>query len=132
MKQTTEKAFESYVEQMLLAKGWKQGNVSGWDKERALFPQAITDFIAAGVCQRSCPIFSRDFLCLGAIRGGSLCMQPRALSKSGRFQHTWGARIESATDSPAQTPWTTGRGHPGVPGRIPGRGLTSYPGIPLA
>ncbi|GAB6095612.1 DEAD/DEAH box helicase family protein [Desulfatiferula olefinivorans] len=47
MKQTTEKAFESYVEQMLLAKGWQQGNVSGWDRERALFPQAITDFIAA-------------------------------------------------------------------------------------
>lgn len=44
--QTSEKAFESYVEQMLLAKGWQQGNVSGWDRERALFPQAITDFIA--------------------------------------------------------------------------------------
>lgn len=47
MKQTTETAFESYVEQMLLAKGWKQGTVSGWDQERALFPQEITDFIAA-------------------------------------------------------------------------------------
>jgi type I restriction enzyme R subunit len=47
MKQTTEKAFESYVAQMLLAKGWQLGNVSGWDQERALFPQAITDFIAA-------------------------------------------------------------------------------------
>ncbi|TNE82541.1 MAG: type I restriction endonuclease subunit R, partial [Gammaproteobacteria bacterium] len=47
MSQTTEKAFESYVEQMLLAKGWQQGDLSGWDKERALFPQAITDFIAA-------------------------------------------------------------------------------------
>lgn len=47
MKQTTEKAFESYVEQMLLAKSWQTGNVSGWDRERALFPQAIADFIAA-------------------------------------------------------------------------------------
>ncbi|MDA0787873.1 MAG: hypothetical protein O2780_00275 [Proteobacteria bacterium] len=47
MPQTTEKAFESYVEQMLLAKGWQPGNVSGWDRERALFPQAITDFITA-------------------------------------------------------------------------------------
>jgi type I restriction enzyme R subunit len=47
MKQTTEKAFEAYVEQMLLAKGWQPGNVSGWDRKRALFPQAITDFIAA-------------------------------------------------------------------------------------
>ncbi|AKH19893.1 type I restriction endonuclease subunit R [Sedimenticola thiotaurini] len=46
MKQTTEKAFESYVVQMLLAKGWQAGNVNGWDQERALFPQVITDFIA--------------------------------------------------------------------------------------
>lgn len=51
MKQTTEKAFEAYVEQMLLAKGWQPGNVSGWDRERALFPQAITDFIAATQAQ---------------------------------------------------------------------------------
>ncbi|HHE07851.1 MAG TPA: type I restriction endonuclease subunit R [Chlorobaculum parvum] len=47
MKQTTETAFESYVEQMLLAKGWTPGKVSGWDQERALFSQEITDFIAA-------------------------------------------------------------------------------------
>ncbi len=47
MAQTTEKAFESYVEEMLLAKGWQQGTVSGWDQELALFPQEITDFIAA-------------------------------------------------------------------------------------
>ena len=47
MSQTTEKAFESYVERMLLAKGWQQASVDGWDRERALFPQAITDFIAA-------------------------------------------------------------------------------------
>lgn len=46
MQQTTEKAFESYVEQMLWAKGWQQGSASEWDKDRALFPQAITDFIA--------------------------------------------------------------------------------------
>ncbi len=48
MAQTSEKAFESYVEQMLLARGWQQGSVSGWDKEQALFPKQITDFIAAG------------------------------------------------------------------------------------
>lgn len=47
MKQTTEKAFESYVEQMLLAKGWQAGSVKDWDKEKALFPIQITDFIAA-------------------------------------------------------------------------------------
>ena len=47
MKQTTENAFESYVEQLLLAKGWQQGQVKDWDQERALFPQQITDFITA-------------------------------------------------------------------------------------
>ena len=47
MKQTTEKAFESYVEQMLLAKGWQAGSAKDWDKEKALFPIQITDFIAA-------------------------------------------------------------------------------------
>lgn len=45
--QTSEKAFETYVEQMLLAKGWQQGSVSEWDQERALFPSQIVAFIAA-------------------------------------------------------------------------------------
>ncbi len=44
--QTNEKAFEAYVEQMLLSKGWQQGSVAEWDKERALFPAQITSFIA--------------------------------------------------------------------------------------
>lgn len=44
--QTNEKSFESYVEQMLLAKGWQQGRVSDWDQERALFSKVVTDFIA--------------------------------------------------------------------------------------
>lgn len=47
MSQTSEKAFETYVEQMLLAKGWQQGSVSEWDKEKALFPKQIFAFIAA-------------------------------------------------------------------------------------
>lgn len=47
MAQTTEKAFESYVEQMLLAKGWQPGSVKDWDKELALFPSQIFEFIAA-------------------------------------------------------------------------------------
>ncbi|AEG02573.1 type I restriction endonuclease subunit R [Methylomonas methanica] len=47
MAQTTEKAFESYVEQMLLAKGWQASSVKEWDKELALFPTQILDFIAA-------------------------------------------------------------------------------------
>ncbi len=47
MLQTNEKAFESYVEQMLLAKGWQAGSVKEWDKALALFPAQILDFIAA-------------------------------------------------------------------------------------
>jgi len=47
MKQTTENAFESYVEQMLLAKGWQPVSINEWDKERALFPRIIIEFIAA-------------------------------------------------------------------------------------
>ena len=47
MKRTTEKAFESYVEAMLLAKGWQQGSTSGWNQDNALFPKLITDFISA-------------------------------------------------------------------------------------
>ena len=46
MKQTTEKAFESYVEAMLLAKGWQQGSTSDWDQDNALFPESIIDFIS--------------------------------------------------------------------------------------
>ncbi len=47
MAQTNEQAFESYVEQMLLAKGWQKGSVTEWDQERAFFPAGITAFIAA-------------------------------------------------------------------------------------
>ncbi|MEI6890675.1 MAG: type I restriction endonuclease [Pontiella sp.] len=45
-KQTTEAAFESYVEQILQSKGWTQGSVSEWDKDQALFPKQIISFIA--------------------------------------------------------------------------------------
>jgi len=45
MTQTTEKAFESYVEEMLLVRGWKAGTNSEWDKERALFPKQIVEFL---------------------------------------------------------------------------------------
>lgn len=47
MKQTTEKAFESSVEETLLAKGWRQGSTGGWNQENALFPKLTTDFISA-------------------------------------------------------------------------------------
>ena len=46
MAQTTEKAFETYVMQMLAAKGWQLGSASAWDKELALFPDQVTAFIA--------------------------------------------------------------------------------------
>jgi type I restriction enzyme R subunit len=46
MAQTNESAFETYVGEMLLARGWEQGSVSEWDKERALFPSLVTAFVA--------------------------------------------------------------------------------------
>ena len=46
MSQATEKAFESYVEEMLLTQsGWKQGDLGEWDKDRALFPGQVFAFI---------------------------------------------------------------------------------------
>jgi type I restriction enzyme, R subunit len=48
MKQTTEHAFESYVEELLLGgSGWVQGSVANWNKETALFPNQIIDFLQA-------------------------------------------------------------------------------------
>jgi len=45
--QTTETAFESYVEEiMLTSSGWKSGSNAEWDKERALFPAQVFAFIA--------------------------------------------------------------------------------------
>ncbi len=46
MPQTTEKAFESYVQEILLKQGrWTVGNISEWDKERALFPARVAAFL---------------------------------------------------------------------------------------
>ena len=46
MSQTTERAFETYVEEILLTRGdWKPGSVAEWDKERALFPAQVFAFI---------------------------------------------------------------------------------------
>ena len=46
MSQTTERAFETYVEEILLTRGgWKSGSVAEWDKERALFPAQVFVFI---------------------------------------------------------------------------------------
>ena len=47
--QTTERAFETYVEEMLLTKGgWQVGTLAEWDKERALFPARIFAFLKEG------------------------------------------------------------------------------------
>ena len=46
--QTTEHAFETYVEEILLTRGgWKSGSNAEWDKERALFPAQVFAFIEA-------------------------------------------------------------------------------------
>lgn len=46
MSQTNEKAFETYVEEILLTKGaWKSGSNAEWDKDRALFPAQVFAFI---------------------------------------------------------------------------------------
>ena len=42
---TSEQAFESVVESMLLEAGWVAGDRSGWDVERALFPAAAVGFM---------------------------------------------------------------------------------------
>ena len=43
--QTTEQAFESTVESMLLGAGWHAGDLGEWDVERALFPARAVAFI---------------------------------------------------------------------------------------
>ena len=46
MSQTTERAFENYVEEILLTRsGWKAGSLAEWDKERALFPAQVFAFL---------------------------------------------------------------------------------------
>ena len=47
MSQTTEKAFETYLEQMLTEGGWQPGTHAEWDKARALFPARVFAFIEA-------------------------------------------------------------------------------------
>ena len=46
MSQTTERVFETYVEEILLTKGgWHSGTNAEWDQERALFPVLIFAFL---------------------------------------------------------------------------------------
>ncbi len=45
--QTNERAFETYVEEILLTRGgWRSVSNAEWDKERALFPAQVCAFIA--------------------------------------------------------------------------------------
>jgi type I restriction enzyme R subunit len=44
--QTTERVFETYVEEILHEKaGWQQGDKTEWDKKHALFPGRVFDFL---------------------------------------------------------------------------------------
>lgn len=44
--QTNERAFETYVEEILLTRGgWQSGTNAEWDKDRALFPAQVFAFI---------------------------------------------------------------------------------------
>ena len=43
--QTNEQAFEATVESMLLAGGWRAGDLAEWDTERALFPARAVVFL---------------------------------------------------------------------------------------
>jgi len=45
MAQINEFAFESYVEEIILSKGYNEGSKKEWDKEKALFPTYIINFL---------------------------------------------------------------------------------------
>lgn len=45
MTQTTERAFETYAQETLLAQKWCAGSLLEWDKEQALFPAQLFAFI---------------------------------------------------------------------------------------
>jgi len=47
MTQTSEKAFETHIEQILTEGGWLPGTIAEWDKARALFPARVFAFIEA-------------------------------------------------------------------------------------
>src|SRR5687768_2686390 len=45
MAQTTERAFETYVQEMLERSGWRAGDKTEWDRERALFQSHVLAFL---------------------------------------------------------------------------------------
>jgi len=72
MTQTTEKAFETYVEEILLTRGaWKSGTNAEWDKDRALFPAQVFAFL-----QETQPKLWAEMRALHAA-GWNRCSSPR-------------------------------------------------------
>jgi type I restriction enzyme R subunit len=48
MKATTEKAFESYIEEVLLKRHqWAHTSLQNWDKDKAFFPETVIGFLQA-------------------------------------------------------------------------------------
>ena len=45
MSQTSEKAFENYIQEAMAAGGWSVGDKTLWDKEAAIFPEYVLGFI---------------------------------------------------------------------------------------
>ncbi len=45
MKSTSEKSFESYIQQTMSARGWQAGSAERWDKRIGIFPPYAIDFI---------------------------------------------------------------------------------------
>lgn len=45
MKATTEKAFETYIQETMLSRGWMEGSSQSWNKQKALFPDYTIAFI---------------------------------------------------------------------------------------
>lgn len=45
MKATTEKAFETFIQETMSSRGWISGSNKEWDKAKALFPDQVISFI---------------------------------------------------------------------------------------
>ena len=45
MKATTEKAFETYIQEVMAERGWQTGSNQYWDKQKAIFPEYVLAFI---------------------------------------------------------------------------------------
>ncbi|MDD2999963.1 MAG: type I restriction endonuclease, partial [Candidatus Riflebacteria bacterium] len=45
MKATTEKAFETYIQETMATRGWITSSNQGWDKNKGLFPEQVVAFI---------------------------------------------------------------------------------------